>query len=318
VSLSFSIMSLGLLSVSGCALEVDYDDSRYTCRPSHVCPPGHTCSAQGFCEPNGGGDLADANPDAPDAIADAVTADADPNAPDAAPVPDAPDIDAPEPADAAPGPDAPLPPDAAPPPDAPPPPPDAGPPPTTSTFFAVKDTQLYSPDPTANFGDFAEIKCFQRTSSPVDSPVLFEFNTSSIPDGAIVQSASLRLTVSSQALTGGLAQVFVLNEDWAEGSGAGNPGVANYNQRFAGVPWSTPGARPPSRGTTPIGSFAANQTFTSFEIPLSKAAVQEWISDPSANFGLAVTCPLDKGAATFNTRAGSNSVKPRLTVTYIP
>jgi hypothetical protein len=67
---------MGLALAAGCAVEADYDGTRYRCGDG-ACPPGQTCVA-GFCAPPGGGDGAppdgahDAAPDAPAPPVDAA------------------------------------------------------------------------------------------------------------------------------------------------------------------------------------------------------------------------------------------------------
>jgi hypothetical protein len=312
-----ALVVLILGSLAGCTLDVDYSTGNWSCESAeHVCPNGFTCSSAGRCErvlqP-----IADASLPA-DEIDAADRPDAAPGTPDARPTPDA----APGTPDARPlPPDAPPPPpDAALPPDAPPPPPDAGVPPTIVTFTAVRDTQLFSPDPTFNFGNFAEIKCAARvTPTPVvDSPVLFGFNVSMIPAGAHVVSATMRLTVSSNAMAAGVVSAYALKEDWAEGGQDGTPGVANYVQRTSTRNWSTPGAGSASRVEPAFATFAPNQPETSFDFPLPPAVVEGWIESSNNNFGVVLTCPLGQDV-TFYTRAAlSASDRPHLTVAFTP
>jgi len=322
VWLTFSLVTL---VTAGCSLDVTYIGSHYACAGARGCPTGYQCSSEGFCEVS-------ATLPEPDAAlveddADTTAPDADTHVADAASQDDADEtIDAAQPADAALPPDAAQPADAALPPDAPPPPPpdaalppDASLPPTTASLGATRDTQLYSPEPTLNFGHWAEIQCAARTtpSPAVDSPVLFGFNVATIPPGATVLSATMRLTVSGIALTSGQVSVFSLNEDWTEGAQDGTPGVANYNQRTAGASWSSPGARPPSRSSSAVATFPANHTETGFNITLPPSLVQNWVSHPNQNFGVILTCPIGQ-AVTFYTRlGGSTTQRPRLTVTYV-
>jgi hypothetical protein len=191
--------------------------------------------------------------------------------------------------------------------------PDAALPVQTATLVAARDTQLYSPDPTFNYGNFAEVVC--AASPTLDSPVLFGFDLGSLPPGAIVESAILRLTTANNALTAGQVAVFALLEQWAEGSQNGAPGAASYNERLPGVPWSAAGAMPPSRAGVAAASFAATSTMTAFEVPLPVALVQGWVDTPAANFGVILTCPSGQDAA-FYARGSTASRQPRLVVSY--
>ena len=284
-------LTAALLVISGCALDVSYSDSHYACDPrAAVCPSGYSCSSEGFCETRitplvDGGDPADV------ALLDdgALPPDAPPGTPDARPRPDA----------ATPPPDA----------NAPPPPdaavlPDANVPPQVVTLVASRDTQLYSPNPTFNFGDFAEIMC--ASDAAVDSPLLFGFSLTSIPSGATVESAILHVTTSTNALTSGQVSVYQLLEDWTEGTLDGMPGVASYNQRKTSTNWSTAGAKPPSRASSAAATFVPNVTNTTFDVTLPKALVQGWVSNAGSNFGLVMTCSFNQDVA-FYTRASLSS-----------
>jgi hypothetical protein len=290
-----SLLVIGF-ALAGCRLDVDYGDGKWACDEDRVCPDGLTCSSAGLCvstlQPI---DDASFPADEPDA-----SADASPGAPDARP----------SPPDARPRPDAEVPVDAA--------LPDAGLPVTTMSFTATRDTQLYSPDPTFNFGIYAEIQCAARSTPSVDSPVLFGFNVAAIPSGAHVVTATMRLTVSSNAMTAGAVSAFALNEDWTEGSQSGTPGVANYLDRQAGVPWSSEGASPPSRVLMPFALFTANQTQTAFDFPVPPSLVQGWVDHPAQNFGVILTCPLGQDVTFYTRLGGSAAQHPRLSVTFVP
>jgi hypothetical protein len=238
-----------------------------------------------------------------------------PPPPDASVPPPPPDASVPPPPDASvpPPPDAHVnPPDAALPPDA------APPPPTTASFTATRDTQLYSPDPTFNFGDFLEIICANETG--LDSPVLYGWNLSSIPTTATVQSAVLHISTSTNALTsGGSVTIYKLLQDWTEGAQDGAPGVANYNDRQVNTPWATSGARGGSRATNSSASFAPTSANTTYDVSLPVALVQAWVSSPGTNFGVVMTASSGQDVAFFTHDTTVASAKrPRLTVTYVP
>jgi hypothetical protein len=311
------VVALITLPLAGCALDVDYSTGNWSCGATGECPNGYACSSSGLCElvlqpivdaSLPADEIDAALPDAPPGTPDArPVPDAPPGTPDARPVPDA------RPPDAAPPPDAMLPPDAA-------PPPDAAVPPTVVTFTSVRDTQLFSPDPTFNFGNFAEIKCAARVSPTpaVDSPVLFGWNVSMIPPGAHVVSATMRLTVSSNAMTGGVISAFALTEDWVEGTQDGTPGVANYLQRKTNINWSTPGAGSASRVEPAFATSPVNQAETAFDFPLPPSLVQGWVNNSSNNFGVVLTCPLGQDVTFYTRLGGVASQRPRLTVAFTP
>jgi hypothetical protein len=195
-------------------------------------------------------------------------------------------------------------------------PPDAAPTPTTASFTATRDTQLYSPDPTFNFGDFLEIMCANETG--IDSPVLFGFTLTSIPTTATVQSAVLHISTSSNVLTGGSVTIFKLLQDWTEGTLDGTPGVANYNDRQVNTPWATSGARGGSRASSASASFSPTTANTTYDVNLPVALVQAWVSSPGTNFGVVMTASSSQDVAFLTRATGTASKRPRLTVTYLP
>jgi hypothetical protein len=281
-------------SATSCTLDVSYDGTRYACDVERAsCPGGFRCGPGGFCEqvvrP------ADASVRADAEVLDdggIVAADAD-VADDAASAPDARRADA-----------------ALPQPDATPPLPDANTGPVTVVIVAARDTAINSNLRSANFGATTDLVC---NGNP-DVPVLFGWDVGGIPTNAIVDAAVLRVSTGGNALAGETASVFALLQDWTEGSGNGQDGVANYDTRQAGQAWATAGAKPPSRGGSAIATFAPTVANTTYDVALPKALVQGWVSAPATSFGVIVTCPFSNDVA-FHSRA-VGGLEPRLVVTY--
>ncbi len=291
--------------VAGCALDVSFSDSRYACDPfSGLCPLGFLCSQDGYCERAAPLPRVDAAP---------LAADADSDASDAAEPLDGGDPDGVvAPPDAALAPDA-SPPDAALAPDASPPdasPPDANTGPDTVSFVAVRDTQIHGGQQTLNFGGASQIVC---NGNP-DVPVLLGWNLSAIPTNATIDAAVMRVSTAGNALKGETASVFALLQDWTEGNLDGQSGVASYVQRKANASWATAGAKPPSRGSVAVATFAPTTPNSTYNVTLPISLVQAWVDAPAGNFGVVITCPFSNDVA-FHTRTVSGK-QPLLTVTY--
>ncbi len=139
-----------------------------------------------------------------------------------------------------------------------------------------------------NFGVHTDL---HLTSGALD-PVLFHVDLSSIPRNARVTSAVLFLEVSFNRVDAGTKiRVFQVNESWTEGSGDHSAGIANQFQRHQDVVWSSDGAAPPSRGSTPAGNTMINtlvEVGNDLAIDVPVDLVQAWVADPSSNNGLAL------------------------------
>jgi hypothetical protein len=131
-----------------------------------------------------------------------------------------------------------------------------------------------------------------------------------------VQSATLKITTSSNALSGGSVSIFRLLEDWTEGTADGTPGVANYNQRKTSTNWAGAGATGASRASTASATFTPNQTNKTFSVTLPNSLVQIWISNPTQNFGVVMSCSFNQDVAFFTRAASSASQRPQLVITY--
>jgi hypothetical protein len=185
------------------------------------------------------------------------------------------------PADAPPAPlDAPAP-------DAPPDPPDALPgTPDARPLQAVtividepaliRDTYVYDAEPNENFGDSSQASV---DSEPGESTLLW-FDVSSAPADAQVVSATLTIRTDDEASEdGGTVVVYELLQAWSESD-------ATFILAAPGSPWLTSGARPPSRATVVIGSFAPAAVQTPYTVALDPATVEGWLADEASNLGI--------------------------------
>lgn len=172
---------------------------------------------------------------------------------------------------------------------------------TVLTFEPVKDNTLYE-DPNGRLSNGAGIHMFAgRTNQPQNSVrrALVAFDLSEIPPGAKVESATLTLFMSRSNALAGKRSVALhrMLRDWGEGSadavaeeGSGaapSGGDATWVHSFFDTTlWTGPGAvgdfDPSASAALEIDSVSA---YTWGPTEQMTADVQQWVDDPSSNFG---------------------------------
>jgi len=168
---------------------------------------------------------------------------------------------------------------------------------TTTLQEPSKDTTIYSDDLS---GSNAQGSLFSGRLSP-NSPngiafrrAFIAFDVSSVPAGAIVQNAQLRLKLTrSSALSPGPTDSFLhrVTAEWFEGTSAGAgtavPATANdatWDDRIFGVaPWANPGGDFAAT-TSAVATVNAPGVYT-WNAPQMATDVQGWVTDPASNFG---------------------------------
>lgn len=136
---------------------------------------------------------------------------------------------------------------------------------------------------------------------------LLRFDLSGIPPNAVVTAAELRLFVDDDP--GAPVTVYELLQSWDEAT-------ATSNQRATGMAWLGPGATPPSRGTTAIGSLSpmpANITATG---PLTLIVVQGWVTTPALNYGLVISTTNADGPRFASRERANQGQRPILHLEY--
>jgi hypothetical protein len=143
-----------------------------------------------------------------------------------------------------------------------------------------------------------------------------KFNTSSIPAGSTIISASLLLDIplAFSASNSDTVDIYRLTTAFAEGTVCSNAGNVNWT-----TPWTTAGG---DYSATNYGSFIFTNGQTSSCTVDVTALVQYWASNPALNYGMLMKLmhePLASGV-TFYTRETSTmgTTKPTLTITYRP
>ena len=201
----------------------------------------------------------------------------------------------------------------------PPPPPPPGDQPTqiafqdglfpSVTYAGTRDTKLNSGSKTKNYGTANELKV---DGSP-DEAALFRWDVSAIPTGSIIVSAAIELNAVSS--TNGNFEVYALQRAWDEIS-------ATWNRYSSSGNWATAGANGAGdHSTTVLGQFAPPAKGIN-RITLNTAgvaAVQSWINNPAANFGVILKdYTISDGVSISSSEASSASLRPKLIINYEP
>ena len=203
----------------------------------------------------------------------------------------------------------------------------------TATFVPVADTTLYESSGEESNG-LGEWLFAGRTAQP-GTPrrrALLRFDLSSIPADAVVESVSLRMTMSRTITSDVPVGLYRAIGAWGEGtSNAGGqegtgapatPGDATWSQRvYPATPWTSPGgdAAATASATTVVGAMTGPYTWASTAALV--ADVQGWIAAPASNAGWLLrvdeTAPAPN-AKRFNSRQNATAASvPQLTVTYV-
>lgn len=183
---------------------------------------------------------------------------------------------------------------------------------------ATRDVRLTEASPDDGGGGCDRIRTeFVGTRNTV----LFRFDVSQLPAGTIVDaSLALRIADSADANIGTMSlRAFRVVEAWSEGSECSNPGDASWNERMAGIPWSSPGAADaPSIDVSELGRLEGPLTYEqAFEVPLSPSVIVRWLATPAENHGIALLGETTDAAIVYS-RSAADGKRPRLRVTLLP
>lgn len=197
----------------------------------------------------------------------------------------------------------------------------------TISLHPTADTSIFSALPTFNFGGGTTFTAGGRPHGGDSRGLLLFDIRDSLPAGALIQSASLRLTVIGTP-SGAVNSVFDLNAltaSWAEGTGsdhggtAAGPNAATWNNRFGttGSPWTTPGGDF-SSSVSAFVSILGDGSYTVRSTPGLVSDVQSWFNNPAADFGWILRSESEATARTIR-RFGAHedfANSPVLTIQY--
>jgi hypothetical protein len=183
---------------------------------------------------------------------------------------------------------------------------------TTITLTAVADTRLNLNNPTTNYGAVTQISCGMAAGLSKGMPCLFQFDLSSIPAGAVINSAALQLYSTAQTGTGSATfAVYAMKRAWTEMG-------ATWSAYDGTNAWGTAGAQ----NTTLDREATASATATLTGLPAHWSSItltnllKRWLSGGLVNNGL----KLQRTGGTLTTikfrahEAGNN--RPQLVVKY--
>ena len=187
-----------------------------------------------------------------------------------------------------------------------------------NTVFAVPDvvdTFVRLSDPTLNYGGSARM-CGDTTTD--DRRMLLRFDVSSLPIGAEIASATLRLWTGT--LTNDLSpqtySAYQVLEAWDEGAEIAAAGSASWNERQPGVAWSVAGVGSGSRGDVVMGSFVPAALDTEYDLALDPDLVAGWADDRFSNFGIVIVGAGSDGACFATTESPNAGKHPILSVSW--
>jgi len=179
---------------------------------------------------------------------------------------------------------------------------------TTTTFVssvpANRDTYLEQQKPTKNHG--IETRLEVEIDGEDGRNVLMHFDVSEV-NLDILQSAKVKLFVTSKQVDGVILEAHKVSKYWEEGTKKQDNGVPNWQYRKHNTSWSAVGG---DYYPTVYGS----QTVTDegwVEIDLPKALIEYWITNPSENHGLLIKASTNSsyGLITFASREHTESSK---------
>ena len=176
-------------------------------------------------------------------------------------------------------------------------------------YQGTRDTSIRGDDPNANFGSRTKLELDGKP----DQISLIRWDTTPIPSSSTVTSVALTFNVITTSTD--RYEVYEALRAWDEPT-------ATYQLAASGQPWLVPGAS----GTTDhagdvLGTLTGPSTgLVTIQLNvLGVAMVQDWITDPSSNYGImiqdladATTDDLDLSSS----EATGISLRPKLTITY--
>ena len=190
----------------------------------------------------------------------------------------------------------------------------------TTNLTSVADTSIQVGSPDSNFGTDAWMPAGDTRNNDVRR-VLIAFDLAGkIPSGATISSASLKLVVTKEPLTGAVSSTFDLRrllKPWGEFT-------ATWNSASTGVAWEQAGAT----GASDSASSASSSVFVSGpaayvfpSTPDMVADVQAAVDGSSPSFGWLLMSESEgtpKTARQFGTHDDTSTPEnaPVLTVTY--
>jgi hypothetical protein len=188
---------------------------------------------------------------------------------------------------------------------------------TSRNRGVTSDTVLHRGERALNYG--AAASGYTDATVTTRRVLLIRFDLESLPTSAVVESAMLRVFTGDDPQysdSEGPVRFYPVLESWEEGTGDGEAGAANWDDREPGVPWSDEGAgAPDSRAADDVAVFQGTEVDTEFSFALQAAEVQSWIDDPGSNFGLTAQTNNVDGTELVLSDHPDQSKRPELVIT---
>jgi hypothetical protein len=217
-----------------------------------------------------------------------------------------------------------------------------------TAFFATKDAVIFNNQAAnsanGNYGAGGSELLQVGYASPTQiyARTLIQFDLSSLPTNAVIESVSLELTLGSSGTFVPEISVFKMNQSWTEGTtsfctynaACNTQGVAispgGTDVTWNEMSYSGTGA---NSWTTIGGTFAALASATSVDVGAStilynsvglKNDVQGWVSNSATNFGWILKTEFITNSSAMRrfrsregaTASGDASTAPKLVITY--
>ncbi|OQB25718.1 MAG: Disaggregatase related repeat protein [Chloroflexi bacterium ADurb.Bin180] len=176
-------------------------------------------------------------------------------------------------------------------------------------YAGASDTYIYQYLPTSNY---SSADLLQVTGKRTHASLL-KFDLSTIPPGALVESASLELYAAGWGGNDITLSVYRIQREM-------EPSEATWNLARAGNPWASPGCNgvPEDRSEPPEATFTTSSIYRWYSINLT-ALAQEWVGGATTNNGVLLRAPLSSVSGTFyfaSAQHSSANLRPRLVLTY--
>lgn len=197
----------------------------------------------------------------------------------------------------------------------------------TLTLTPSRDTSIFSENDNSE-GKGSSLYVGRTNGNPMRR-ALVGFDLSTVPAGATITGVSLKLHLNKSGPgPGGTITLHRLLDDWGEGtsgtgSGSGGRGgaptanSATWHYTFyQSTRWTTDG------GDFDAAASASNAAdavgFYTFSDPQLTTDVQDWLADPTKNFGwILIGNETTRGSAVrFDSREASAANRPALTLTF--
>lgn len=180
------------------------------------------------------------------------------------------------------------------------------------------DTSISSSSATSNFGTAGNLPIGELSGSTSTRNSLLKFDLSSIPSNATITSATLYITIYTDAADNTTTfSVYRMKRAWTESG-------ATWNTYDGTNSWQTAGGTGTNdRESTGIGSrsmSASESVPAEISFSLTASKIQEMVSGTFTNNGfmIASSGETDAGYWAYSSNQATTTVRPRLVINYDP